>query len=175
MTGHRGGKAVFLGDEVAPRTDEFKHMRGLVSSFVWAESGQPTIGDADDVADTVSTETPILPGPGETRVVMLQVPPAASAMREDFDPAAAGEEFFQLQPEMAAVQEPDCPGMHRTESIDYVIVVDGEIWLGLDDQEEVRLEARDVVIQKGTRHAWRNKSESVATLAVVLVGAQRNS
>ena len=94
-------------------------------------------------------------------------------MREDFDAVAAAQEFAQLQPDMAAVQERDHPGMHRTETIDYVIVLDGEVYLELDDHQEVLLKPHDAIIQNGTRHAWRNRSDRSVLLAVVLIGARR--
>jgi len=60
-------------------------------------------------------------------------------------------------------------GMHRTPSVDLICVLSGEIWLELDS-EEVLLREGDCVIQNGTRHAWRNTSDSPCTMAVVLVG-----
>ena len=65
--------------------------------------------------------------------------------------------------------EPD--GMHRTPTVDYGIVLDGEIWLELDEGRSALLRQHDVVVQNGTRHAWRNKSNRPATLAFVLIGA----
>ncbi|MEU0265112.1 cupin domain-containing protein [Nocardioides sp. NPDC006303] len=117
----------------------------------------------------------MIPKAGETRLVLLQIPPDSWALRDDFDAAAAGEEFVRLHPEMAAAQEPDSPGMHRTDSIDYIIVLDGEIHLEVDDQQEVLLKEHDVVVQLGARHAWRNKADKPALLAVVLVGAEREA
>jgi quercetin dioxygenase-like cupin family protein len=58
--------------------------------------------------------------------------------------------------------------MHRTESIDYGIVLEGEIWLVLDDSE-TRLGPGDVVVQRGTDHAWENRSDDVTRIAFVLV------
>ena len=49
------------------------------------------------------------------------------------------------------------PGMHQTNTVDYSVVYDGEIWLELDDGETVHLKRGDVVVQNGTRHTWRNK------------------
>ena len=62
-------------------------------------------------------------------------------------------------------------GMHTTPTVDYGIVLDGEIWLELDEGRTTLLRQHDVVIQNGTRHAWRNKSERAATVAFVLIGA----
>ena len=60
------------------------------------------------------------------------------------------------------------PFMHRTETIDYGIVLEGEIFLLLDDSE-LHLKAGDIVIQRGTNHAWENRSDQLARMAFVLV------
>lgn len=67
----------------------------------------------------------------------------------------------------------DNPGMHTSDSIDYDVVMEGEIHLELDDGESKKLSRGDVVVQNGTRHAWRNKSDKPATMLFVLVGAHR--
>ena len=59
--------------------------------------------------------------------------------------------------------------MHRTQSIDYGIVLEGEIWLVLDDGSQTRLGPGDVAIQRGTDHAWENRSERPARIVFVLV------
>jgi len=58
--------------------------------------------------------------------------------------------------------------MHRTETVDYGIVLEGEVFLLLDDSE-VRVQAGDVVIQRGTDHAWENRSDKLARVAFILV------
>jgi len=59
--------------------------------------------------------------------------------------------------------------LHRTETVDYGAVLAGEIWLVLDDGSETRLGAGDVVVQRGTDHAWENRSDRVARMLFVLV------
>jgi quercetin dioxygenase-like cupin family protein len=76
---------------------------------------------------------------------------------------------------MADVMEPDHPGMHTTDTIDFDLVVAGEVWLELDDGAEVRLQVGDSVIQNGTRHAWHNRSSLPCTVAVAIVGAARSA
>ena len=66
---------------------------------------------------------------------------------------------------------PRHPGFHKTSSVDYAIVLSGEIY-ALMDEGEVRLTAGDVLIQRGTNHAWSNRSDKPATLAFVLVDAE---
>ena len=63
--------------------------------------------------------------------------------------------------------------MHATDTLDYAIVIEGEAWLELDNGTRTRLTAGDVVIQQGTRHAWRNTSDRRVTVAFVLIGAKR--
>jgi mannose-6-phosphate isomerase-like protein (cupin superfamily) len=60
------------------------------------------------------------------------------------------------------------PMMHRSESIDYVVVLEGEITLLLDDQD-VQLKAGDVVVQRGTNHAWSNRSGKMARMLYLLI------
>jgi quercetin dioxygenase-like cupin family protein len=59
--------------------------------------------------------------------------------------------------------------MHRSETVDYGIVLEGEMVLMLDDGVEVELRPGDIVIQRGTDHAWANRSGAVARMAFVLV------
>ena len=60
------------------------------------------------------------------------------------------------------------PGMHRTETGDYAIVLEGEIWAVMDEGETL-LRAGDVLIQRGTNHAWANRSDKTARIAFVLI------
>jgi quercetin dioxygenase-like cupin family protein len=62
------------------------------------------------------------------------------------------------------------PRMHRTETIDYVIVIEGEIEMDMDDTT-VKLRAGDVMVQRGTNHAWANRSDKRARVAFVLIDA----
>ena len=66
------------------------------------------------------------------------------------------------------------PGLfHTTDTLDYVVVLEGSIWL-VTDEGEVRLDRGDTAVQQGTRHAWHNHAEVPATIAVVLLGARRS-
>ncbi|MEN8503547.1 MULTISPECIES: cupin domain-containing protein [Paraburkholderia] len=90
-----------------------------------------------------------------------------------FDPIAADEECMALMPDLARTFEPDCPGMHRTDTVDYAIVLSGHIWLEIDDGKTTSLGPMDVVVQQSTRHAWRNRSDTPAVVAFFMVGASR--
>lgn len=77
-------------------------------------------------------------------------------------------------PGVAAHMEPDNPGMHTTDTIDFEYVISGEVWLELDDGEEVCFRAGNTVVQNGTRHAWRNKGSEPCRMVVCLIGAHRS-
>ena len=62
--------------------------------------------------------------------------------------------------------------MHKTNTVDYAVVYYGEIWLELDDDETLHLNRGDVVVQNGTRHAWRNKGTKPVTMLFFLNGAR---
>ncbi len=67
--------------------------------------------------------------------------------------------------------EPNHPGMHTTDTVDFDVVVFGEVVLELDDGAEVVLKAGDCVIQNGTHHAWHNRAAQKCMIAFSLVGA----
>ena len=62
--------------------------------------------------------------------------------------------------------------MHKTNTVDYSVVYDGEMWLELDDGKTLHLNRGDVVVQNGTRHAWRNKGTKPVTMLFFLNGAR---
>jgi mannose-6-phosphate isomerase-like protein (cupin superfamily) len=69
--------------------------------------------------------------------------------------------------------EPDAPGMHTTDTIDFEYVISGRVVLELDDGASVELGPGDTVVQNGTRHAWRNPFDEPCRMVVFLVGAER--
>jgi uncharacterized cupin superfamily protein len=63
------------------------------------------------------------------------------------------------------------PGMHKTRTVDYALVLDGQIW-ALMDEGELLLEAGDCLIQRGTNHAWANRSDRPCRVAFILIDAR---
>ncbi|KAI1386065.1 uncharacterized protein F4822DRAFT_304634 [Hypoxylon trugodes] len=63
--------------------------------------------------------------------------------------------------------------MHRTLSLDYAVVLSGEIVLGLDDGEEKTVKAGDFIVQQGVNHTWHNRTDEVCRIAFVMVGAEK--
>jgi quercetin dioxygenase-like cupin family protein len=118
------------------------------------------------------------PGPRGTRFGLLTFPPEPPG--DDLPPPVPdGEAHAQLVqqaegsvPGLLGVFEPDAPGMHQTATVDYAIVVSGELYLELDDGVEVHLPTGSTVVQNGARHAWRNHSDAPATLAYVILAPE---
>ena len=64
------------------------------------------------------------------------------------------------------------PGMHRTDTVDYAIILEGEIWAVMDEGETL-MRAGDVLIQRGNNHAWANRSTKTARICFVLLDGSR--
>jgi mannose-6-phosphate isomerase-like protein (cupin superfamily) len=171
VTGNVGGKSRIISDGGTRRAKEFKNIPGQSAALVWSTPAAP--GAPSDGADVVTEKGNYVPQqPGETRLMIVTFAPDAVMM--SIDPGAAFQEFAEHIPDLAAAMEPDSPGMHTTQTIDYGIVLEGEVWLELDDGKQVHLKPHDIVVQNGTRHAWRNKSDKPVKIAFVLIGAKKS-
>ena len=170
VTGHAAdGTAIVVSDGPAPRTHDLVHVPGMSSTVVWGtEPGPRRLDGADPTPDFRRH----LPGPGGTRFTIVTFPPDAVFADPGFDPVAAEAEQRVVSPGLADLFEPDNQGMHVTDTVDCIIVLDGEIWLDLDDGEPTHLRQGDTIIQNGTRHAWRNLSAASVTIAVFHLGIQ---
>jgi|SRR5215470_16048568 len=107
------------------------------------------------------------------RFGFFSLPPLTRASANPIDTVSALAEMQQKLPGLIEVMEPDHPGMHTTDTVDFDVIVSGEVYLELDDGTEVLLKAGDCVVQNGTRHAWHNRSSEQCVIAVTLVGAKR--
>ena len=165
------GRSGIVSDAPAPRAASYTSAPGFASALIWSTPAGVGVGRGTPKDDTLQAS--FVPGPGETRLMIVAFPPDSVMMRPDFDGAAFGAEFARNAPGLAERFEMDHPGMHTTDSIDYDLVLEGEIVLELDDGREVTLRQHDVAVQHGTRHAWRNRSDKPAKMLFVLVGAQR--
>jgi hypothetical protein len=142
------------------------------TSLLWETAPDAPVPAVE--GDPAVASTSWTPPPGGTNLMFITVPPDAAIMSPDFDPAAAGGEYMRVLPGLAEKFEVHHPGMHTSDSVDYGVLIDGELYLELDDGATRKLAPRDVVIQNGTRHAWRNKGDKPATMLFVLVGIKRS-
>ncbi|MAG34326.1 MAG: cupin [Deltaproteobacteria bacterium] len=157
ITGHdEAGKSIFSHAgtplrEVSPGTYE-----------LWATSGALEVPDATDAMKP--SEIGYFPVDGESAFKVVSIPGKAAAMDDSHAP---------MPEEIAHYFDSDDPGMHTTDTIDYVVILAGVAELELDDGRSETVRAGDCVVQRGTRHAWRVTSEEPLVLVATLLGAKR--
>jgi mannose-6-phosphate isomerase-like protein (cupin superfamily) len=171
VTGHdRDGKAVFASDqEVDPLTVAL--LPGWDLHRLWGADQAPTFpGDGSPTA-----QPSYFPPVGGYRFGLSCVPPGTVSVPAGLDLQAALAEVEEKLPGLLACVEPDNPGMHTTDTIDFEVVLSGEVILELDDGAEKVLRPGDTVVQNGTRHRWSNRGTEPAVMAVFLIGAHRTA
>ena len=115
---------------------------GLVSTLIWSTDSAPAkVPVGEDIEDMGARKLGSAPPPMGSRFAVIDFPPGVAS------------------------------DMHRTETIDYVIVIEGEIDMDMDDST-VKLKQGDLMVQRGTNHAWVNRSAARARVAFVLIDAE---
>jgi len=171
VTGHDAdGKAVFVSDErVAPVTTALSP--GSEFHQLWGADEAPHFPDDG----SRPPHTSYFPAVGGFRFGHFTLPPEGSAeLPADLDIGAALAEMDEKLPGMTAYMEPDAPGMHTTATIDFEVVLSGQVTLELDDGASVTLGPGDTVVQNGTRHRWSNPGDVPVVIAVFLIGAHHD-
>lgn len=163
------GKSVFVGDEqVEPIT--LTMLPGAEFHRLWGADETPTL----PTDGSSPPHSGYFPPAGGFRWGLFTLPPESVAAPENIDFDAALKEASEKLPGLTEAMEPDHPGMHTTDTVDFEIVLSGEIVLELDDGAEVTLKPGDTVVQNGTRHAWHNRGDVSAVVVVGLIGARRS-
>jgi mannose-6-phosphate isomerase-like protein (cupin superfamily) len=175
VTGHSAdGKAVFASDDRVSVSPLGSGSDGGIHQL-WGGDEPPTFPD-DGAPPGRAT---FFPGVGGYRFLLVTMPPAgaegaaAPPAADPPDPAAIRAQMERVFPGLASHMEPDNPGMHTTDTIDFEYVVSGEVVLELDDGAEVVLHPGDTVVQNGTRHRWHNRTNQPAAYVAFIVGAHR--
>jgi len=158
VTGHRDGKGAVLFDGPAPNR-KLRQASGLVSTLLWATDESPA--DISGRADRAEREIGVPPPPRGSLFRVVEFPPGRKAMSREAVLKEMG---------LSGQSGSTHPGMHKTRSIDYAVVMEGEIDMVLDECE-VHLAAGDVLVQQGTNHAWMNRGERPCRIAFVLIDA----
>lgn len=173
VTGHdEHGKAVVLEDGLAPAVRTNPLRPGHISVDLWKTAAAPVIIRRSE-ADPTAGPKQIHPPPHGTVFRISEIAPETEAIR-NMPPEQSRAVFAAMGNESASTAGRKVgrhPFMHRTESVDYAVVLQGEITLLLDDQD-VLLKAGDVVIQRGTNHAWSNRSDKPALMLYVLIDGE---
>ncbi|MEO9469245.1 cupin domain-containing protein [Parasphingorhabdus sp.] len=170
VTGHDAdGKSVFLDDQ-AVEPVQMNAMPGFKTFELWSMGSDKSVPHKGAFPGVPT----YFPGEDGTVFRMIDFPPTEEGESGiDLSPEGV-EEISGKMPGALAHFELDAPGMHTTDSIDFGILVKGELLLELDDGATRTLKAGDCVVQNGTRHAWRNHSGTVATMFFILQGAKRD-
>jgi mannose-6-phosphate isomerase-like protein (cupin superfamily) len=168
VTGNVNGKSVVQSDEQM-QAYEFKSVPNYEHTLVWVN---PTTPDLREEQRFDRYPESVVPGPGGTSLHFVTFPPSSVFADPSFDGEAARREALIRLRGLADHFEKEDPAMHKTNTVDFAVVYDGEIWLELDDAETVHLKKGDVVVQNGTRHAWRNKGTAPVTMLFFLNGAK---
>lgn len=168
VTGHDAdGKAIVASSGPLPTVVEITAIPGTVFHEVWSTAATPA--PVDNAADPTLGPLMLPPPKQGTRIRFVDIPPDTA----EFLAQGAGkmkDAFAQIGDEAASTVKAHSPHplMHRTESVDYGIVIEGELTLVLDDSE-VQLKPGSVVVQRGSNHAWANRSGQPCRMLFVLV------
>jgi mannose-6-phosphate isomerase-like protein (cupin superfamily) len=173
VTGHdKNGKAIVLSDGLTPTLKTNPLRPGHQSTEVWRTSTTPAPITASEADPTLPGPGPIHPAPRGTVIRVAEWAPEPKAIRE-LTPEAAREIFKAMGNENASMHGRGGrhPIMHRTETIDYAVILEGELTMILDD-EDVVLKQGDIVVQRGTSHSWANRSGKPCKILFVLLDGE---
>ena len=170
VTGHDArGRSIVQEDGPPARSVTLGGESGTTFHEIWNTRSTPARIDRSS-GEPAEPGLSLLPPSGGTRIRILDIPPddgtAAALPRE-----AVKALFEAIGAGHTLPEDPPHPLMHRTETVDYGIVLEGELVLVLDDSETI-VRAGDVVVQRGTSHAWANRSARSARIAFVLIDGE---
>ena len=168
VTGHNeAGKAIVVSD-TARAAIALERLPGFEFHRIAGSDTPPTLP---------VQETPIppnyFPPKGGFRFGYFTIPAGTHLAPPPADLLGLFAEAQSKLPGLAEAMEPQQLGFHASDTVDFDVVLSGEIVLELDNGVEVHLKAGDCVVQNGTRHSWHNRSSEKCVMAVVLIGAER--
>lgn len=177
VTGHDAeGKAIILSDAPSSRTYMVGGPHGAKFHEIWHTLQTPALIE-QRTNDNYENQLVLSPSYKGTRIRVIDFPVETEEIRNLIQQKSE-EHFKSMRGEQAfSGQKSDGnkfsahPLMHRTETIDYGIVLEGELTLILDETE-INLKSGDIVIQCGTNHAWTNRSDKVCRVAFILISGK---
>jgi mannose-6-phosphate isomerase-like protein (cupin superfamily) len=166
VTGHdENGKSICISDSDANNVLKRDSRPGVTLTNFWECTSTPA--EFDGAEETVDGPFILHPPKGGSVFRMVEFEPEDPEILKTLDGKDA---FGAMGASDAIVEDARHPFMHRTNSVDYAVIVSGEITMLLDDSS-VHLKAGDVVVQRGTNHAWSNQGTKSCIVAFVLVDA----
>jgi hypothetical protein len=170
VTGHDAeGRAVIQEDRPVPRVQRIGGEHGPVFFEVWNTQGTPAPIDRAS-GEPAESGISLAPPKNGTRIRVLDIPPDDDSL-EALSPEQAKAHFAEVAAADASSHSDSGSRhafMHRTETVDYGIMLEGELTLIMDVGETV-VRAGDIVIQRGTNHGWANRSGRNCRIAFVLI------
>ena len=157
------GRSCILSDLRLPTADVAPGAPVRVGLWTTKAAPSSNKGAHDPVPDGVVMRTPPA-HPGGSVIRITDIPPERS---HAYDPEDLRRRGCKTTPERSARH----PSFHATDTVDYAICLEGEVWAVLDDDETLMLPG-DVLIQRGTYHAWANRSDRICRMLFVLIDAQ---
>jgi len=166
VTGHdENGVATVLSDTEASCILQRRNRPGVTLTNLWMNDKTPAAMERHD--DPVKGPLVLQP-PGNGSVFrVVQFDPENPEELAKLDGKAA---FAEMGAAANIVENARHPFMHRTDSLDYSVILSGEIYMMMDD-EEYLLKAGDTVVQQGTNHAWSNRGTEPCLIAFILIDA----
>jgi quercetin dioxygenase-like cupin family protein len=165
VTGHdANGKSTVYSNGPLPSVVEMNAIPGLIFHEVWETSGAPVRVDngPDPTAGPVLHNAP----PAGTRIRFVDLPPDATYLNDDKSRITDLFEQVSYSEGLTVKEDSPHPMMHRSEAVDYCVIIEGELYIVLDDSE-VLLKPGSVVVQRGTNHAWSNRSDKPCRILFV--------
>lgn len=165
VTGHdKDGKAIVTYDDHAPNAVPLKGWPGAGVTEIWVTGEMPV----NNMGETDQSLRPLQHDPVRSGTIfrVVEIPPESSSnidTEETFKQLGSGNK-------PTAEDQEKHPTMHKTNSVDYLVVISGEMWMVME-KGEVLLKPGDCIVQRGTNHAWKNKGDKPCLLAAVLVDA----
>ena len=167
VTGHNEkGKSIITLDG-PPARSIGEDVGGLFE--LWNTDGEDV--NSTDNLDRADQDIILSPPSGGTKFRYFQINPIPEGVPENVMQDMAAEAFEKIGAAHHRIDTSKHPAMHKTETIDYIILLKGDVTLILDE-EEIDLEPFDVVVQRGTNHAWVNNGTDPALLIAVLVDSK---
>ena len=164
VTGHNAdGKSIVIIDG-PPARSIGEEVGGLFE--IWNTDGNQ-INTLDKI-DRADTDVLLSPPKGGTKFRYFAVNPIPEGIPKEKLEELAAEAFAKIGASQDRVDTTRHPAMHKTKTIDYIILLKGDVTLLLDD-DEVQLKPFDVVVQQGTNHAWVNNGKEPALFIAVLI------
>ena len=164
ITGHNEKGESVVTFEGPPARSIGEDVGGLFE--IWNTDGKDVI--STDEFDRADQDIILSPTDGGTKFRYFQINPLPEGVPEEILQELAADAFEKIGAGHHRVDTRKHPAMHKTETIDYIILLKGDVTLILDN-EEVDLKPFDVVVQRGTNHAWVNNGDEPALLIAVLI------